>query len=55
MYSCLVEYVFDEVCGFVVCGYKEIVFIGVYFGYYGVDLNWGKLKLDWLWFVNLLW
>lgn len=48
------EHIVDEVRRLVAHGHKEIVLTGIHLGHYGVDLNQGKGKSDWVRLSHLL-
>jgi threonylcarbamoyladenosine tRNA methylthiotransferase MtaB len=48
------EHIFDEVRRLVDHGHREIVLTGIHLGHYGVDLNTGRTKTDWVRLSHLL-
>lgn len=48
------EHIVDEVRRLVAHGHREIVLTGIHLGHYGVDLNRGKTKTDWVRLSHLL-
>lgn len=48
------EHIVDEVRRLVAHGHREIVLTGIHLGHYGVDLNLGKSKHDWVRLSHLL-
>lgn len=48
------EHILDEIRRLVGNGYREIVLTGIHLGHYGVELNAGKPKRDWLRLSHLL-
>jgi threonylcarbamoyladenosine tRNA methylthiotransferase MtaB len=43
-----VRHILDEVCRLIDAGYRELVLTGIHLGHYGVELNRGRPKADWL-------
>lgn len=48
------EHIVDEVRRLVDNGYREVVLTGIHLGHYGVDLNRGRPKTEWLRLAHLL-
>jgi threonylcarbamoyladenosine tRNA methylthiotransferase MtaB len=49
-----VEHIVDEAQRLIDNGYRELVLTGIHLGHYGVDMNRGRPKRDWMRLANLL-